>query len=255
MSKPERQTAKTEIAHLREALEAESQRCLDLQSLLDEANAGFERFVSLAAHDFCESLREVTSYAQLLADARAGDSDAADCLGHIQAGAARMQSLVADVLDYWAAGVRPTFPTAMEPVLAQAILATNARIVQRGAIVTHGALPLVRGDFGVLARVMGHLLRNAIDYCEAPVPHVHITARQVDREWEILVQDNGPGVAPAFQERIFGVFQRLHGREHPGNGLGLAFCRKAIEGMGGRISIESTPGAGSCFRLTLPAID
>jgi signal transduction histidine kinase len=102
---------------------------------------------------------------------------------------------------------------------------------------------------------MGHLLRNAIDYCEAPVPHVHITARQVDREWEILVQDNGPGVAPAFQERIFGVFQRLHGREHPGNGLGLAFCRKAIEGMGGRISIESTPGAGSCFRLTLPAID
>jgi signal transduction histidine kinase len=166
-----------------------------------------------------------------------------------------MQSLVADMLDYWTAGVRPTFPTAMEPVLEQAILAVNARIVQRGALVTHGPLPLVNGDFGVLAKVMGHLLRNAIDYCEAPVPHVRITSRQLDREWEILVQDNGPGVAPAFQERIFGVFQRLHGREHPGNGLGLAFCRKAMEGLGGRISIESPPGGGSCFRLTLAAAE
>ena len=86
-----------------------------------------------------------------------------------------------------------------------------------------------------------------------PVPMVHVTARQEDRQWVILVQDNGPGVPAEFKERLFGPFQRLHGREHAGNGLGLGFCRRAIERLGGRMSMESTPGPGSCFSFTLPA--
>jgi light-regulated signal transduction histidine kinase (bacteriophytochrome) len=253
MSNLDRHAPQNEIERLRGELEMETQRCLDLQRLLDRADTGFERFVSLAAHSFSESLRQVMSYTQLLAEARPEGADAGDCLGHIRAGAARMQSLVADMVDYWAVDDRPPSPTPMEPVLAHAILAADALIAARGAIVTHDALPLVWGDFGVLANVMRHLLRNAIEYCEAPVPLVHVTARQEDRQWAILVQDNGPGVEPAFQERIFGPFQRLHGRQYPGNGLGLAFCRKAIERLGGRMSMESTPGPGSCFRFTLPA--
>jgi signal transduction histidine kinase len=75
----------------------------------------------------------------------------------------------------------------------------------------------------------------------------------VDLGWEISVRDNGPGIAPAFQSRIFGAFKRLHGREYPGNGLGLAFCKKAIEGLGGRVWVESAVGSGSTFYFTVPA--
>jgi signal transduction histidine kinase len=112
----------------------------------------------------------------------------------------------------------------------------------------------VSGDFDVLSKVLHHLIRNAIEYCDAPVPHVHLTSRREEREWVFSVQDNGPGIDREFQERIFGAFKRLHGKEHPGNGLGLAFCRKAVERSGGRMWMESTPGAGSTFYFTaLPA--
>ena len=113
----------------------------------------------------------------------------------------------------------------------------------------------VRGDFEILAKVLHHLIRNAIEYCDATPPRVHISSRQVDPDLVFSVQDNGPGIEPAFQDRIFGVFKRLHGKEYPGNGLGLAFCKKAIEWHGGRMWMESTPGAGSTFYFTLPAAD
>jgi signal transduction histidine kinase len=75
----------------------------------------------------------------------------------------------------------------------------------------------------------------------------------VGLDWVFSVQDNGPGIAPAFHGRMFGAFKRLHGKEYPGNGLGLAFCKKAIEGLGGRMWLESTPGAGSTFYFSLAA--
>jgi len=111
------------------------------------------------------------------------------------------------------------------------------------------------GNFDILAKVLHHLIRNAIEYCATPFPLVHISSRREDREWVFSVRDNGPGIAPALQGRIFGVFRRLHGREHPGNGLGLAFCKKAIERLDGRMWMESAPGAGSTFYFTLPATD
>jgi signal transduction histidine kinase len=132
---------------------------------------------------------------------------------------------------------------------------TDKQIAERAAIVTHDPLPAVTGDFQVLAKVLQHLIRNAIEYCETPSPTVHISSRLEDHECVFSVRDNGPGIDPAFQDRVFGVFRRLHGREHPGNGLGLAFCKKAIEWHGGRIWIDSTPTAGSTFYFTLPPAD
>ena len=219
--------------------------------------AEFEEFVSLAAHNLRESLRDVASFSQLMAETYVGrlDSDAGVCLERIQEGAARMQSLLADVVDYWAAGTqdRQASPTDMEAVLSQALLSTDRQITARSAIVTHDALPRVYGDFEILAKALHHLIGNAIIFGGTPVPRVHISCKRVEPGWEISVQDNGPGIAPEFQDRIFGAFKRLHGREYPGDGLGLAFCKKAIEGLGGRISIESTLGSGSNFSFTLPA--
>ena len=227
----------------------------DSDQRLDRANADFEEFVSRAAHNLRESLRDVSSYSQLMAETYAGrlDPDA----GAFLEGAAHMESLLADMVDYWATatGDRPASRTDMEAVLNQALLFADKRITERAAIVTHDPLPAVVGNFDILAKVLHHLIRNAIEYCATPFPLVHISSRREDREWVFSVRDNGPGIAPALQGRIFGVFRRLHGREHPGNGLGLAFCKKAIERLDGRMWMESAPGAGSTFYFTLPATD
>jgi light-regulated signal transduction histidine kinase (bacteriophytochrome) len=221
--------------------------------------AEFEEFVSMAAHNLRESLRDVASFSQLMAETYAGrlDSDAGVFLERIQEGAARMQSLLADVVDYWATGTRDrqASPTDMEAVLSQALLSTDRQITERSAVATHDPLPRVCGDFEILTKVMHHLIRNAVEYCGAPSPRVHISSRRVDSDWVFSVADNGPGIDPAFQGRVFGVFKRLHGKEHPGNGLGLAFCQKAIQWHGGRMWLESTPGAGSTFYFTLPPAD
>ena len=166
-----------------------------------------------------------------------------------------MQSLLADVVDYWATGTgdRRFSRTDMDAVLNQALLLTDKQLTARTAIVTHDPLPVVTGDFEVLTKVLHHLIRNAIDYCGTTSPCVHISSKRENLNWVISVADNGPGIELAFQGRIFAVFKRLHGKEHPGNGLGLAFCKKAIERHGGRIWLESTPGAGSTFYFTLPA--
>jgi light-regulated signal transduction histidine kinase (bacteriophytochrome) len=231
----------------------------EVRKQLDRADADFEEFVSLAAHNLRESLREIASYGQLMSETYASrlDSDAGVYLARIQEGAANMQSLLADVVDYWAmgGGDRQFSQTDMEAALVQALLCADAQIQERNAVVTHDPLPQVTGDFEILTKVLHHLIGNAIEYCAAPSPRVHISSWRADLEWVFSVHDNGPGVDPAFRGRIFEVFKRLHGKEHPGNGLGLAFCKKAIEWHGGRIWIESTPGAGSTFYFALPAAD
>jgi light-regulated signal transduction histidine kinase (bacteriophytochrome) len=225
---------------------------LELRRQLDRANAEFERFISMAAHDLRESLREVAAFSQLLAE-----TDGSPLLRNIQDSADRMQSLLTDVVDYWAADAddRHFSGTDMEAALGQALLSMEKQIAERTAIVTHDPLPRVRGNFEILTKVLRHLVRNAIEYCGTPSPRVHVSARRKDLECVFSVQDNGPGIDPAFKDRIFGVFKRLHGKEHPGSGLGLAFCKKAIERHGGRIWMESTPGEGATFHFTLPPAD
>jgi light-regulated signal transduction histidine kinase (bacteriophytochrome) len=230
---------------------------IEIERIRTALEAEFEEFVSMAAHNLRESLRDVASFSQLLAETYAGrlDSDAGVFLERIREGAASMQSLLADVVDYWAtaAGDRQVSRTDMEAVLHQALLLTDKQITERSAVATHDPLPAVTGDFEILTKVLHHLIRNAIEYCGASSPRVHISSRRVDSDWAFSVADNGPGIDPAFQGRIFGVFKRLHGKDHPGNGLGLAFCKKAIERHGGRMWLESTLGAGSTFYFTLPA--
>ena len=231
-----------EIVRLRKALEAE-----------------FEEFVSVAAHNLREPLRDMASFSQLMAETYAGqlDSDAGEMLERIGQGAARVQSLLADMVAYATVGAGDLrlVPTDMEAVLSQALLCADRQIAERNAIVTHDPLPEIRGDFEMLAKVLHHLIRNAIEYGDATPPRVHISLRHVDTDLVFSVQDDGPGIEAAFHARIFGAFKRLHGRQYPGNGLGLAYCRKAIESLGGRMWLESTPGAGSTFYFALPADD
>jgi light-regulated signal transduction histidine kinase (bacteriophytochrome) len=239
--------------------QSRSEAEIELRRQLDRVNADFEEFISMAAHHLRQSLRDVTAYSQLMSQTYAArlDSDAAVFLARIQDGAASMESLLADAVDYWAVcdGGLQSARTDLEAALGQALLFADKQITERRAVVTHDPLPVVTGNFEMLTKMLHHLIENAIEYCLAPSPRVRISSRRVDLDWVISVEDNGPGIEPAFQDRVFETFKRLHGKEHPGNGLGLAFCRKVIEWHGGRMWIESTPGAGSTFFFTLPAAD
>jgi light-regulated signal transduction histidine kinase (bacteriophytochrome) len=246
-----------DVEALRTALDAEMLRCLEIQRQLDGAADDMEEFVSIAAHNLRESLRDVVSFSQLMVEDYDGrlDLDASGFLDRIRAGSDRMQSLLTGMVDYWSTDTREPCPTDMEAVLHQALLSTARQVAEKGAVVTHDPLPHALGDFEILTKVLYHLVRNAIEYNGEPAPRVHISSRREALEWVFSVQDNGPGIDPDFQGRLFGVFKRLHGQEHPGNGLGLAFCKKAIERLGGRIWVESAPGAGANFCFTLPAVE
>ena len=259
MSSLDQDRAEGEIERLRQALDAETEARLDVERKLDRANAEFEQFVSMAAHNLRQSLRDVASFRQLMAETYASrlDRDAGTFLDNIRDGAASMESLLTDVVDYWATGTGDgrSSPTDMEAAFRQALLSLDKQIIETGAVVTHDALPRVCGDFATLTKVLYHLIRNAIQYRGTTSPRIHVSARPDGPDWIFSVQDNGPGIDPAFQDRVFGVFKRLHGEAHPGNGLGLAFCRKAVESHGGRIRLESALGAGSTFYFTLPSAD
>jgi light-regulated signal transduction histidine kinase (bacteriophytochrome) len=240
---------------LREALDAEIERCLEVQKQLTQANADFEEFVSIAAHHLRESLRDVAANSQLMAETYTGrlDADADLFLSRIRDGVTGMQSMLTAIVEYGVAdtGGRQPARTDLEAVL----LLSMDKQQTESAIVSHDPLPVVLGDSEILTQVLKHLIRNAVEYCGTAQPRVHISSKRENLEWVISIQDNGPGIDPAFRERIFGVFKRLHGKEYPGAGLGLAFCKKAIEWHGGRIWMESTPGRGSTFYFTLPPAD
>jgi light-regulated signal transduction histidine kinase (bacteriophytochrome) len=250
-----RNPSEDEIERLRQALDAETERRLQVQKRLERATAEFEEFVSMAAHHLRESLRDVAANSQLMAETYASrlDSDGDVFLSHIRDGVARMQSLLTDMVEYAVAGTGDRLPsrTDMEAVL---LLAMDEQL-RESAIVSHDPLPVVMGNSEMLTKVLKHLIRNAVEYCGIAYPRVHISSKRERLEWVFAVQDNGPGIDPAFHDRVFGVFKRLHGKEYAGTGLGLAFCKKAIEWHGGRIWVESTPGKGSTFYFTLPPAD
>jgi light-regulated signal transduction histidine kinase (bacteriophytochrome) len=127
-------------------------------------------------------------------------------------------------------------------------------IEQSGAVVSYDPLPTIRTDETQLTQVLQNLVGNAIKYRRAEVPRVHISsAKNGENEWIFSVRDNGLGIAPQYFERIFVLFQRLHGRnEFEGTGIGLAICKKVLERLGGRIWIESQPEKGSTFYFALP---
>ncbi len=213
----------------------------------------------MAAHNLRESLREVASLSQLMTENGDGrlDSEAGALLERIREGTATMQSLLTDMVDYSTAvnSEHLSSRVDMEAALRQALLATDKQITACRVIVTHDPLAAVRGDSEILTKVLQHLIRNAIEYGGPTAPRIHISSERSDEGCQFSVSDNGPGIDPAFRSRIFKPFKRLHGKEFPGNGLGLAFCKKAVECHGGRMWMEPAPGAGSTFYFTLPPAD
>jgi signal transduction histidine kinase len=253
---------------VRRALREKSERAWrrqaeeDLARKVDElarSNADLEQFAYVASHDLQEPLRMVTAYTQLLAERYRGklDENADKFIGYASDGAQRMQVLIHDLLAFSRVGGKE----APESVDCNAVMkdvrqALAAAIEESAAVVCHGELPVVWADRTQVAQVFQNLIGNAIKFRGKEPPLVSVQAEPAGQQWQFSVSDNGIGIAPEYAENVFVVFQRLHGRsEYPGNGIGLAICKKIVDHNGGKIWVESQAGSGSTFKFTLPCYD
>lgn len=224
---------------------------------LECSNAELEQFAYMTSHAFQEPLYTLSYYIQLLAQGYEGkfDPDADNIIFHILEGITRMQKLINGLRTYSYVDRcgRPFEPTSCDTVLEQALTNRRETIEKSGAVITHETLPTVMADTSQLVQLFEKLISNAIKYRSEEPPRIHISAQQKENEWIFSARDNGIGIAPDYQECIFVIFQRLHKKEeYPGNGVGLAICKRIVERHRGRIWVESEPGKGSTFYFTIP---
>lgn len=243
---------------------------------LARSNADLERFAYVASHDLQEPLRMIASFVQLLERdyGDALDEDAEVYIDYAVEGATRLQNLIRDLLEYSRVGSEggAREPVKMDHVVARAREKLDDMIERTGAEVeVPQPLPTVLGNPSQLVQAVEALVSNAIKFRDPDAPpRIRITAgeQEAGAGWHFRVEDNGIGVEPAYHDRIFVLFQRLHARaDYEGTGIGLALCRKIVENHGGRIWIESEGagvskpdtdaagadgGGGSTFHFTLP---
>ncbi len=224
---------------------------------LERSNRELEQFAYVASHDLQEPLRMISSYTQLLKQRYKGSlgDDADEFIAYAVDGARRMQEMIDDLLEYSRVGTRGKAfaQTSCKRVLDQALSNLKVSIEETGAVITHDPLPSVIADDSQLIQLFQNLVGNAIKFRGDKPPQVHVGVERKDSEWVFSVRDNGIGIDPEYHDRIFGIFQRLHGKgEYDGAGIGLAVCKKIVERHGGRIWVESELGKGATFYFTIP---
>jgi signal transduction histidine kinase len=232
-------------------------RVVERTEELQRSNQDLEQFAYVASHDLQEPLRMVASYMQLLERRYREklDDEARLFIDYAVGGARRMQQLIDDLLAYSRVGRKgqPWTDFELSDAVDAAVKNLEVIIQEEGAIIEYADLGRVRGDRTQFTQLMQNLLSNAIKFRSQEAPIVRITSTPKGPMAEIAVQDNGIGISPEYQERIFVIFQRLHSREkYPGSGIGLSLCKKIVERHGGRIWVESEIGKGATFRFTVP---
>jgi PAS domain S-box-containing protein len=224
---------------------------------LRQVNEDLNQFAYAASHDLQEPLRLVALYSQMLRRKLGTgiDRQADQYLSFILDGAHRMETLLRDLLAYSQVGsgnAGPVMPVEVGEVMRKVMLNLQASVDQCGAKVSWNGLPTVQAHETRILQVLQNLVGNGIKYHREDPPRVRIEAERRQGDWLFSVEDNGIGIKPEYAQQVFGIFKRLHGRDYPGTGIGLAICLRIVEGYGGRIWVESTPGKGSTFYFTLP---
>ncbi len=242
-----------DVTQTKRAEETVAQQLRDLERTRQD----LEQFAYVASHDLQEPLRMVSSYVQLLERRYKGrlDNDADDFIHFAVDGAKRMQDLINDLLAYSRVGTRgkPFQPTDLETAIDGVLASGKQALDGAHAIVTRDSLPVVVADTSQVEQLYSQLIGNAVKFCNGRRPRIHIGVEERGGERVFFVRDNGIGIDPQFADRIFTIFQRLHGRDqYAGTGMGLAICKRIVERRGGRIWVESKPGKGSTFFFTMP---
>ncbi len=247
--------AEANIRHLNATLEG---RVRERTDQLEQANQTLQAFASTVAHDLRAPLRSMQGFAQILEEDYGEhlDEEGHSFVHHIIEAAHDMDRLIQDLLAY--SRISQAEISLQRVDLDRLVSDTLAAVAalareRRGTITVERPLPAVQAHPGVLVQVLGNLLTNALVFT-APnsPPQVHIRAERRGDRVRLWVEDNGIGIAPEHHERIFRVFQRLHGVErYPGTGIGLAIVQQGIARMGGRVGVESQLGEGSQFWIEL----
>ena len=245
---------------VRAALRAR-QRQYEMRSRQEElirANSDLEQFAHSASHDLKEPIRSISVYTELIKKhyGQFLDHKGAEYLEFVRSGAARMETLLEDLLAYaQASSIPDEIPDAIDATdpLDAALENLAGSIRDSSARIETGEMPLVRIRPGHLQQLFQNLVGNAIKYRSSAPPHVRVAARSEDGRWVFSVEDNGIGIAEEYKETIFGIFKRLHTNQaYSGTGMGLAICQRVVERYRGRIWVESQPGQGSTFYFTIP---
>jgi light-regulated signal transduction histidine kinase (bacteriophytochrome) len=226
---------------------------------LDRTREAFREFVFHAVHDLRQPLRAVSTSSEMLASIYGDSTDerASRCLRYIREGTDRMASLLQDIAAYCEGEGRELHLAEMSlnAVLAQVQRQISGELQKNGAVVTQDPLPTVKGDFFAIETVFRHLIENACKFRGTEPPCIHVGSARHGSEWILSVRDNGLGFKPVYADAVFQPFKRLHGKEYPGSGLGLALTKRILDQHGGRIWVESIPGRGSTFSFSLPVLD
>ncbi len=259
----ERQRAAADLKQAQSALrrtnEELERRVEQRTAELTRSNQELEQFAYIVSHDLQEPLRKMKSFSQLLAKECQGqftDNDKAQrYLNYIIDAAQRQRTMIQALLNYSRLGRNDSTKVAIElgAVVEKVLDDLSIPIAENQATVTVTDLPTVQASLPQMAQLFLNLIGNGIKFQGSAPPKIQIKAHLHSSEWLISVQDNGIGIKPQYAERIFQIFQRLHSRsEYPGTGIGLAICRKIVEGHSGSIWVTSEPGQGSIFYFTLP---
>jgi PAS domain S-box-containing protein len=248
-----------EITERKQVEEALAQRAAELA----RSNAELEQFAFVASHDLQEPLRKIQTFGDRLKAkcAETQSAEAQDYLERMQNAAARMRTLINDLLAFSRVirSSEPFVPVDLAQIAKEALGDLEVRIEKTGAKVEVANLPTIEADPMQMRQLVLNLLSNALKF-QAPgnVPMVKLTARTFnvlsgEQVCELSVEDNGIGFDEKYLDKMFAVFQRLHGRsEYEGTGVGLAVCRRIVDRHHGRIAAHSRPGQGATFTITLP---
>jgi PAS domain S-box-containing protein len=225
---------------------------------LRAVNNELQQFAYIASHDLQEPLRMIASYLQLIERRYTDllDADGHDFINFAVEGATRLQKMIDSLLQYSRIETRGAImqPIQTESALSAALHNLELVIEENNASIISELLPMVMADSHQLVQLFQNLIGNAIKFRKSEVPKIVISAQPDGDFWRFSVSDNGVGMDSKYFDRIFLIFQRLHGREYPGTGIGLALCKRIVERHGGKIWPESEVGRGTTFFFTLPAI-